>query len=234
VSVNGEEQPVTTSNSFDLTAVVSSINAYSVKVKAVSESPFIDSNYSEEVIVLNEPANVLASFNSNLYEGSITKLNDSSPITKAEYIEANANDGFGGHDGALQITINTANYYFVPMFGVTLAHELDLTTYSKVKIRMRVVSLPRDLAKVGVFVADTNKTDFNSVVGKAVDGSANVGGDWTEIVFDINGNSANMVDLYGDTNTLGIGIGDCFSSYGNTSKIYGEVVIQIDYIEYVQ
>lgn len=237
VCFNGVDQPVTTATSMDLTTLTNGLTAYRVSVKAVSNAMTLkDSAYTEEIKVLNEPASVLASYNDQIYTSMVGQLDADSVISKVEYLSANADDGFGGHDGAIQVTINQGTYTYMPMLALNLANTLDLTTNSQVKVRMRVVSYPNSLEQVNVYVAydmPNQGDDYSPVKYNDNHGTLTVGGDWTEITLNSTLNNSKMVDLYNGTKLLGIGFGS-IKANGEPVRYDqgGTIVIQIDYVKY--
>ncbi len=237
VCFNGVDQPVTTATSMDLTTLTNGLTAYRVSVKAVSNAMTLkDSAYTEEIKVLNEPASVLASYNDQIYTSMVGQLDADSVISKVEYLSANADDGFGGHDGAIQVTINQGTYTYMPMLALNLANTLDLTTNSQVKVRMRVVSFPNSLEQANVYVAydmPSSGDDYSPVKYQDNHGTLTVGGNWTEITLNSTLNDSKMVDLYNGTKLLGIGFGNIKT--GGEPVRYdqgGTIVIQIDYVKY--
>ena len=99
---------------------------------------------------------------------------------------------------------------------------------------MRVVSLPSTLTEVGLYVGYEGANGWNVIINDSCGGQKlTVGGDWTEVVLDVTANS--QLAQYDGTKTLGLCLGDVRGD-GSSKVVGGEdgnVVIQIDYIEYL-
>ncbi len=232
VAFNGVDQEVVTETSMDLTTLIGALSSYSVKVKAVSNDFVIaDSTYCTEIFEINEPANVLASYNNEIYTSMVSGLGLTN--ASATYVSSNADDGFGGHDGAVEVTLNNPSG-FVDMFTVNLPKAVDFTNYPLgIIVRMRLVSAPehtyRENSNYELFIGQADKdatAEYSVRKNSASYGTLAFSGEWAECLI-----PASALSAFVGQTKIYFGVGVVGGDSGPTVRGI-DVVVQIDSINY--